>query len=56
MTAGDKEMSVRYYISSKKIDPKTLLTSVYSHWKVESMHWLLDIAFSEDASRIRAVD
>jgi len=54
--AKEKEVSVRYYISSKELDAKTLLTSVRSHWKVESMHWLLDTAFSEDASRIRAED
>jgi predicted transposase YbfD/YdcC len=39
---------VSYYISSLDVGPEKLLDIVRSHWKIESMHWLLDVVFSED--------
>lgn len=54
--ATEKNFSVRYYISSKNLSAKTLLNSTRSHWGVEVMHWSLDTAFREDASRIRIDD
>lgn len=54
--AYESEVSVRYYISSKELDAKTLLNATRSHWLVESMHWILDTAFGEDDSRKRADD
>lgn len=54
--AKESEVSIRYYISSKKLDAKTLLHASRSHWMVESMHWILDTEFGEDASRKRAED
>jgi len=38
-----------YYISSLDSSPQILLNTVRDHWKIESMHWLLDVVFSEDA-------
>ena len=55
-SAKESEISIRYYISSKKLDAKTLLNATRSHWLVESMHWILDTEFGEDASRKRAED
>jgi predicted transposase YbfD/YdcC len=52
----EKSFSVRYYISSKVLDAETLLNSTRSHWGVEVMHWSLDTALKEDASRIRVDD
>ncbi len=54
--AHESEVSVRYYISSKALGVKTLLSATRSHWLVESMHWILDTEFGEDGSRKRADD
>jgi predicted transposase YbfD/YdcC len=43
----------RYYISSAPLDIDRLAGGVRGHWGVESMHWLLDVAFGEDQSRYR---
>ena len=37
-----------YYISSSKASAKELLSISREHWKIESMHWMLDVVFSED--------
>ena len=51
--ATEDDLAIRFYISSKALDARTLLESTRSHWLVESMHWSLDTAFREDNSRIR---
>lgn len=43
----------RDYISSLSGNAQRLLTAVRSHWGVESFHWLLDVVFDEDRSRLR---
>jgi len=48
------EVQTRYFISSLPADAKTLLKAKRSHWKIENqVHWVLDIAFREDESRVR---
>ena len=44
----------RYYISSLPAEAQLLLQGVRSHWGIENaLHWVLDMAFREDESRIR---
>ena len=44
----------RYYISSVPGDAAELLEATRHHWRIEnSCRWELDVAFREDASRVR---
>ncbi|WP_460054392.1 ISAs1 family transposase, partial [Pseudolactococcus yaeyamensis] len=45
-----QEMS--YYISSLEATPEKLLMIVREHWKIESLHWVLDVVFSEDECQV----
>ena len=43
----------RYFISSSAAPVQEQMAWVRSHWSIESMHWIMDVTFGEDACRIR---
>jgi len=45
---------VRYFLLSKLLPPERMLVVARTHWNIENqLHWVLDVDFSEDASRSR---
>ena len=51
---GQEERNTRYFISSLTCDAAAMLQHVRAHWGIENCsHWVLDIGFREDESRVR---
>lgn len=40
-------------LTAAQADPADLLAYVRQHWSIEVLHWIRDVTFGEDASRIR---
>lgn len=54
LAEGSTTRPVRYYLSSLVGDPQLLNRVIRTHWEIENqVHWVLDVAFREDDSRIR---
>lgn len=49
---GETSSEWHYYISSRKLTPEELLKHARLEWAVESMHWLLDVHFLEDKTKV----
>jgi len=51
---GKETIEIRYYISSLAMGVKRFARAVRGHWGIENTcHWVLDVTYREDESRIR---
>jgi predicted transposase YbfD/YdcC len=50
---GKVTEETRYFISSAQLTPQRAAEAIRAHWGIESLHWVLDVIFNEDQSRLR---
>jgi len=54
VTGDHTERAVRYYGSSRVAGPEQFAKWIRGHWKIESLHHVLDVVFREDAALAQA--
>jgi predicted transposase YbfD/YdcC len=53
-TRSHHSFSVRYFLSSREAEAERMGAIIRGHWGIEnSLHWILDMAFDDDRSRVR---
>jgi len=53
---GSVSRETRYYISSRKLTADEAISATRSHWKVEALHWCLDVSFGQDSNTTRGAN
>ena len=55
VAGGRRTQTTHYYLSSHKAQAEILGRVVWGHWEIENgLHWVLDVVYGEDDSRVRA--